>query len=99
MNEEDYPIINVQGKKYALDYSDLNGLEWQEVKKMTGLAPIKAINECANMDFEVIGAIAWIIIRRDQDMTYEEVMGSLSIKSFQDQEEGEELPKDSDENG
>ena len=47
MNEQDYPIIQIQGKKYALDYSDINGLEWQEIKKMTGLTPLKAINQCA----------------------------------------------------
>jgi hypothetical protein len=96
---DDYPIINVQGTKYPLDYSDLNGLEWQEVKKLTGLTPIRAINECASMDFEVIGAIAWIIIRRDTDMTYEEVLESLSIKSFVDEVDGDDIPKDSEENG
>jgi len=99
MNDQDYPIIQIQGKKYALDYSDINGKEWQEIKQMTGLTPLKAINQCASMDFEVIGAIAWIIIRREQEITFDEILENLSIKSFQETDEDDVVPKDSEENG
>ena len=33
----EYPVIVIGEKQYLLDYSDITGLEWREIKKLTKL--------------------------------------------------------------
>ena len=60
MSEEEnneYPIIVIGDKQYLMDYSDITGLEWKEIKKLTGLVLWKAIGQASMLDMEVLGAI------------------------------------------
>jgi len=39
MADEDnnLPVIVIKDKQYLLDYSDITGIEWREIKKIPGL--------------------------------------------------------------
>ena len=34
----EYPIVEINGKRYLLDFSDIDGIEWREIKRKIGLS-------------------------------------------------------------
>ena len=49
------PVVVIEDKQYLLDYSDITGIEWREIKKITGLSSMDAIAQTSMMDFEALG--------------------------------------------
>ena len=89
------PVIEVDGQKFILDFSDLDGLEWREVKKHTGMNAAAAIQAAGQLDFEVLGVITWCIVKRDKpDIQLEDVLRNLNLRSLNNFGDEEEVPKD-----
>ena len=63
------PVVVIEDKQYLLDYSDITGIEWREIKKITGLSSMDAIAQTSMMDFEALASSVqwwnhWLGIRR-----------------------------------
>tara|TARA_B100000212_G_scaffold332370_1_gene300589 strand:+ start:1669 stop:1968 length:300 start_codon:yes stop_codon:yes gene_type:complete len=98
MSEEqnnEYPIIVIGDKQYLMDYSDITGLEWKEIKKLTGLNAMEAIGQASMLDFDALGAIVFIIAKReDKNVKLNDILANLNINSVKTQEELDgEIPK------
>tara|TARA_A100001035_G_scaffold280344_1_gene285684 strand:+ start:6916 stop:7206 length:291 start_codon:yes stop_codon:yes gene_type:complete len=95
MAEENLPVVLIKDKQYLLDYSDITGIEWREIKKITGLNSMEAIAQTSMMDFEALASIVYVLAKReDKSVKYEDILASLTIESIKTQEElDEEVPK------
>jgi hypothetical protein len=95
--ETNYPVVIVNDHEYLIDYTDITGIEWREIKKITGLNSMEAIAQTSMMDFEALASIVFIFAKReDKKIKYEDILANLtiaSIKNEEDLEEGEEIPK------
>jgi len=91
----EYPVIVIGDKQYLLDYSDITGLEWKEIKKLTGLGAMEAIGQASMLDFEVLGALVYVLAKREnKTIKYDDILGGLNINSVKTQEELDiEIPK------
>ena len=98
MADEDnnLPVIVLKDKQYLLDYSDITGIEWREIKKITGLNSMEAIAQTSMMVFEALASIVFIFAKReDKNIKYENILAQLTIDSIKTQEElDQEVPKD-----
>ena len=94
--DKNLPVIVLKDKQYLLDYSDITGIEWREIKKITGLNSMEAIAQTSMMDFEALASIVFIFAKReDKDIKYENILAQLTIDSIKTQEElDQEVPKD-----
>ena len=94
--DKNLPVIVLQDKQYLLDYSDITGIEWREIKKITGLNSMEAIAQTSMMDFEALASIVFIFAKReDKNIKYENILAQLTIDSIKTQEElDQEVPKD-----
>ena len=90
------PVVVIEDKQYLLDYSDITGIEWREIKKITGLNSMEAIAQTSMMDFEALASIVFIFAKReDKNTKYENILAQLTIDSIKTQEElDQEVPKD-----
>ena len=90
------PVVVIEDKQYLLDYSDITGIEWREIKKITGLNSMEAIAQTSMMDFEALASIVFIFAKReDKNIKYENILAQLTIDSIKTQEElDQEVPKD-----
>jgi len=87
----EYPVIVIGEKQYLLDYSDITGLEWKEVKKLTKLGAMEAIGQASMLDMEVLGALVFVIAKReDKTIKFDDVLGQLNINSVKTQDELDE---------
>ena len=78
--EANLPVIVIGEKQYLLDYADITGIEWREIKKITGLNSMDAIAQTSMMDFEALASIVFIFAKReDKNAKYEEIFGGLNI--------------------
>ena len=95
MSEQNqYPIIIVGDNQYLMDYSDITGLEWKEIKKLTGLGAMEAIGQASMLDMEVLGALTFILAKReDKNIKYNDILAKLTINSVKTQEEVDDIPK------
>ena len=92
--QNEYPIIVIGDNQYLMDYSDITGLEWKEIKKLTGLSAMEAIGQASMLDMEVLGAIVWIFAKReDKNVKYDDVLGQLNINSVKTRDEVDDIPK------
>lgn len=92
--QNEYPIIVVGDKQYLMDYSDITGLEWKEIKKLTGLGAMEAIGQASMLDMEVLGALTFILAKReDKNIKYNDILAKLTINSVKTQEEVDDIPK------
>ena len=95
--DTNYPVVVINDKEYLIDYTDITGIEWREIKKITGLNSMEAIANTSMMDFEALASIVYIFDKReDNKINYEDILANLtisSIKNEEDLEEGEEIPK------
>jgi hypothetical protein len=91
----EYPVIVIGEKQYLMDYSDITGLEWKEIKKLTGLGAMEAIGQASMLDMEVLGAIVYIIAKReDNKIKFDDILGQLNINSVKTQDEIDgDIPK------
>src|SRR6056300_867689 len=91
----EYPVIVIGEKQYLMDYSDITGLEWKEVKKLTKLGAMEAIGQASMLDMEVLGAIVFVIAKReDKTIKFNDILGQLNINSVKTQDElDEDIPK------
>jgi hypothetical protein len=91
----EYPVIVIGDKQYLMDYSDITGLEWKEVKKLTKLGAMEAIGQASMLDMEVLGAIVFVIAKReDKTIKFNDILGQLNINSVKTQDElDEDIPK------
>jgi hypothetical protein len=94
--DKNLPVIVLKDKQYLLDYSDITGIEWREIKKITGLNSMEAIAQTSMMDFEALASIVFIFAKReDKNIKYENILAQLTIDSIKTQEElDQEVPKD-----
>lgn len=77
--------LTLDGEKIVVDPSDIDGCEWREVKKVTGLRPKGVFEGAAEMDFEALAALVWVTQRRtDPGLDFEAVLKGLSLASFTD---------------
>tara|TARA_R100000742_G_C4188426_1_gene21275 strand:+ start:253 stop:552 length:300 start_codon:yes stop_codon:yes gene_type:complete len=81
--QDNLPVIVIGEKQYLLDYADITGIEWREIKKITGLNSMDAIAQTSMMDFEALASIVFIFAKReDKNIKYEEILGGLNIDSI-----------------
>ena len=57
------PVVVIEDKQYLLDYSDITGIEWREIKKITGLNSMEAIAQTSMMDFEALASVVYVIAK------------------------------------
>ena len=93
--KQNLPVVIIDDKQYLLDYSDITGIEWREIKKITGLNSMEAIAQTSMMDFESLASIVYIFAKReDKNVKYEEILGKLTIESIKNEEElDQDIPK------
>lgn len=87
----------VDGTVVSVDLFDIDGIEWRDAKRATGMSQREMVRAAlTEEDFEAIAGLLWIVRRREQpDLTYEDVLGSLSFARMGaqgDDEEVEESP-------
>ena len=88
------PVVVIEDKQYLLDYSDITGIEWREIKKLTGLSSMDAIAQTSMMDFEALASVVYVIAKReDKNVKYDDVLGQLNINSVKTQDEVDDIPK------
>jgi hypothetical protein len=81
--EQNLPVVVIGDKQYLIDYSDITGIEWREIKKITGLNSMEAIAQTSMMDFEALASIVYIFAKReDKDVKYEDILAKLTINSI-----------------
>jgi len=91
--QDNLPVIVIGEKQYLLDYADITGIEWREIKKITGLSSMDAIAQTSMMDFEVLASIVYIFAKReDKNAKYEEILGGLNIDSITTADELDDPP-------
>lgn len=92
----DSPNIKIvaDGKTYELDLMDMDGLEARAFREATGVPPSRAFNGDGALDeLEVAAGIIWTVRRRtESSLTYDDVLKSLSYKSFTPADGTEEPP-------
>ena len=91
--EANLPVIVIGEKQYLLDYADITGIEWREIKKITGLNSMDAIAQTSMMDFEALASIVFIFAKReDKNAKYEEIFGGLNIDQITTAQELDDPP-------
>lgn len=84
--------VSLNGETVVVDPTDIDGCEWRLVKNETGMRPKAVFESVEEMDFEALAALVWIAKRRDDpNLGYETVLSSLSLASFADNEDTEEV--------
>lgn len=80
----------VDGEEIAVDLHGITGHEWRAAREATGMRHLEIIQAAlALKDFEAIAALVWIAKRRQSPkLTYERVLGSLSVASMAAVEDG-----------
>ncbi len=78
----------VDGKRYDVDLHDIDGVEWRDITKATGLLQVSVMSQALiAKEFDSIGALLWIWRRRSEpDLTFEDVLKGLTYRSLTDQE-------------
>lgn len=90
----EYPIVEINGKRYLLDFSDIDGIEWREIKRKIGLSATSTITAAASLDFEALAAVAWVIANREEDVDFEDILRGLKMSSIVTDDEEEDLETD-----
>ncbi len=90
----EYPIVEINNKRYLLDFSDIDGIEWREIKRKIGLSASATITAAASLDFEALAAVAWVIANREEDFEFEDILRGLKMSSIVQDDEVEEVDTD-----
>lgn len=82
----------IAGHRYDVDLFDIDGMEWREAKRATGMSQNAIVFQALNdKDFESIAALIWLSRRRTEpDLEYESVLKGLSfgVLGFDDDDDG-----------
>jgi hypothetical protein len=87
----------VDGTQYDVDLHDIDGVEWRDITRATGLLQTAVMRQALiAKEFDAIGALIWIVRRRaEAGLTYETVLRTLSYRSFSETKEEPTSPPDS----
>ena len=95
--------LNVDGVPYVVETSDIDGLEWRDIKRETGMTPKQVIVQVAELDFEALAGLLWVVRRREEKgLPYEKVLAGLSasvLSKDEDEDEADEVPPTSPADG
>ena len=86
----------VNGKRYDIDLHDIDGVEWRDINRVTGLIQTAAMHQALVVkEFNCIAAFLWIWRRRSEpDLTYDEVLKGLKYRTFERNEDEPVDPPD-----
>jgi hypothetical protein len=86
----------VDGTRYDVDLADIDGIEWRDITRTTGLLQTATLTQALiAKEFDCIAAFLWIWRRRtDPDLTYEAVLRSLKYRTFEKNEDEATSPPD-----
>ena len=99
--EQDFTAeIVFNGEKITIDSSDIDGVEWTQIKRVTaygdyrGMTPLELFEAIQRSDMEAIAALMWTYKRRtNPTLPFEDVLRSVSLASFNVVDsEGEDTP-------
>ncbi len=74
----------VDGTEVVVDFLDLDGVEWRDLKRVTGLGRSGLMTSALmDRDLDAIGAFIWIKRRRDEPgLTYEDTLRGLTLRAL-----------------
>jgi hypothetical protein len=74
----------VDGKRYDVDLYDIDGVEWRDAGRATGMTQRQIMYQALVVkDFDAIGALLWIVRRRaESGLAYEDVLRGLTYISL-----------------
>lgn len=82
----EYNIVTwvIDGQRYDVDLFDIDGVEWRDVKRATGMGQNQLVYLAVEqVDLEAVAGFLWIWRRRQEpDLKYEAVLKSLSFRSL-----------------
>lgn len=86
----------VNGVRYDVDLHDIDGLEWRDINRVTGLIQTAAMHQALIVkEFNCIGAFVWIWRRRSEpSVSYEDVLKTLSYRTVERAEDEATSPPD-----
>lgn len=88
MTDTDTNIVSwaVDGVRYDVDLYDIDGLEWRDITRATGLLQSTVMSQALiAKEFDAIGALIWIWRRRNEpDLSFETVLKTLSYRTVKD---------------
>lgn len=86
----------VSGTRYDIDLHDIDGLEWRDITRATGMTQGGVMRQALIVkEFDAIGALIWIWRRRSEpDLTFEDTLKTLSYRTFTDGEGEPTSPPD-----
>lgn len=81
----------VSGTRYDVDLYDIDGLEWRDITRATGMTQAGVMRQALiAKEFDAIGALIWIWRRRTEpDLTFEATLKTLSYRTFTDAQDEE----------
>lgn len=98
MADKDTNIVSwvVSGTRYDVDLYDIDGVEWRDINRVTGVTQAAAMRQALiPKEFDCIGAFIWIWRRRSEPgLTYDEVLRSLTYRTFESVEDEPTGPPD-----
>jgi hypothetical protein len=78
-------VVNfrVDGVAYDVDLYDIDGTEWRDVKRATGMMRDELIVQAVTFkEFDCVAALLWIWRRRaEPELKYDEVLRALSLRA------------------
>lgn len=75
--------LRMGGIEATVDLRTLNGFEWRDIKRATGLHQYQVLAGNTAGDFDCQAALMWVAIRRDEpNVTYDEVLAAFSYASI-----------------
>lgn len=90
--------VSVGGVAYLIEAADIDGLEWRDIKRATdGMTPKQVFQSAAEMDFEALAALLWVVRRREEPkLTFDAVLKTLSFAAMEIDEDTETDPTSGD---
>lgn len=83
--------VEYRGERVLVDPLDITGMEWRAIKRHLDLKPKRVLTDVEELDFDAIAALVWVVLRRDDpDCSYDDILESLSLRSFADEDEDED---------
>lgn len=80
--------ISANGSTETFDLYDVDGVEWRDMKRATGLSQTQLSAGLDEADFECTAAFLWVVRRRvEPTLAYIEVLRGLSLRTVGNEEE------------